>query len=191
MNADYYRSDPYLHDEHVHHSLERYPSRHSPQYHKYEYPMNDLDLDDYYERRRLAPHYRDFRGYDRDCRWGSDEQLRRANREAAILNSQIRHPRQGVHVHPMVTFDGMYPPSFRRPRRLEDFVFMENYDLDEIMMAYELGRDRRRYYNGAMASRCDDDGDHLYSTQSGRRRDLIALFEFLGAHQLVECLRYS
>ena len=66
---------------------------------------------------------------------------------------------------------------------------MDSYELDEIMLAYELGRDRRRYYNGSMASRYDDD-DYLYSTQSGRRRDLIALFEYLGAHRLVEYLRY-
>ena len=78
MNADYYRSDPYLHDEHVHHSLEQYSSRHSPHRSKYTYPEECLDLDDYYERRSLAPHYRDFRGYDRDCRWGSDEELRRS-----------------------------------------------------------------------------------------------------------------
>ncbi|KAK5118011.1 hypothetical protein LTR62_004055 [Meristemomyces frigidus] len=85
----------------------------------------------------------------------------------------------------MVTLDGHYPPCFRRPRRLKDIVHMDSYHFDELMLAYDLGSRNRRYYDGSLASRRDAD-DYLYSIKEQRRRDLIALFEYLGAHRLVE-----
>lgn len=66
---------------------------------------------------------------------------------------------------------------------------MEFYEFDRIMAAYDLGETRRRYYKGLLVDRFDQ-GDLFHNSNSNRLRDLIALFEFLGAHRLVEHLRY-
>lgn len=88
----------------------------------------------------------------------------------------------------MMTADGRYPTNFTIPRRLEEFLYMGDSELDRIMVAYDLGPSRSRYYRGNLIDSFSD-GDVFHGSKSERRRDLIALFEFLGAHRLVECLR--
>lgn len=88
----------------------------------------------------------------------------------------------------MMTPDGHYPTNFNVPRKMIDFTHMRASDLDRIMEAYELGPLRHRYYRGSLADRVSDD-DFFRSSKIERRRNLITLFEFLGAHQVVEHLR--
>lgn len=114
----------------------------------------------------------------------------RANYYAAIANSQISDPRMGIQIHPMLTLGGSYPRYFQQPRRFEEFAYMDPYELDDIMREYDIGSGRRRYYRGLLTDRYDDD-DLLYSIKPRNRRDYVAILEFLGAHQLVQRLRYS
>lgn len=106
-----------------------------------------------------------------------------------MANGGITRPSDNVQLHPMMTTDGRYPFNFTVPRRLEDFLYMDEHELDRIMMAYELGASRRRYYHGSLADSFQDD-DMFSRSKSDRLRNLVALFEFLGAHGLVEHLRY-
>jgi len=167
----------------------------------------DRALEDPYHRSSMASYDRGFYGYDGESRWGCDEDIRRyaitksyclylltivsnrTNREAAVANGAISYPSQHVQLHPMMTVDGRPPTYFTVPRRLYDFLYMGEAELDRIMMAYDLGASRRRYYGGALMDRFEED-DMFRSTRSDRRRNLIALFHFLGAHRLVDHLRY-
>ncbi|KAK0249602.1 hypothetical protein B0A54_05700 [Friedmanniomyces endolithicus] len=148
----------------------------------------DTALEDDRSRHARSPYERGFYGYEPETQWGSDELVRRTNREAAIANSGIRRPSHNVQLHPMMTPDGRYPPSFNLPCRIEELVRMDPYSLDQIMKAYELGATRRRYYQGSLVSRFEDH-DPFNRSNSSRIRDFIALFEFLGAYRLVDHLQ--
>ncbi|TKA75466.1 hypothetical protein B0A55_04582 [Friedmanniomyces simplex] len=150
----------------------------------------DRALGDDYDRRSRSPYDRGFYGYEPESQWGTNEVVRRTNRDAAIANSGISRLSRNVQLHPMMMFDGRYPPSFSLPRRLEDLTRMDPYELDSIMMAYDLGETRRRYYRGSLVDRFEDH-EPFHNSNSKRRRDLIALFEFLGAYRLVEYLRHG
>ena len=92
-------------------------------------------------------------------------------------------------LHPMQLFDGRYPPGFNYPMLLHDFLHMGESALDRILMAYHLGSGRRRYYGGSYYDEFDDD-DFFYMTRKERIRNLIVLFEYLGAYRLSDYLRY-
>lgn len=66
---------------------------------------------------------------------------------------------------------------------------MRESEMDRILMAYELGSGRKRCYRGDLMDRFDDD-DLFQMTERDRLRNLIALYEYLGAYRLVEHLRY-
>lgn len=88
----------------------------------------------------------------------------------------------------MMTFDGRYPTNFNIPKKLIDFVHMPASDLDRIMKAYELGPTRRRYYRGSLVDRLS--GDVVFcNSKIEHQLNLLALFEFLGAYQVVDQLR--
>ncbi|KAK4956827.1 hypothetical protein LTR10_006355 [Elasticomyces elasticus] len=133
-----------------------------------------------------SPYARAFRGYDDvDSYMGNDELVRRINRQAAMANRGVS--RFSSQLYPKMTHDGRYPPSFNNPRRFQDLACMDPDELERIMMAYELGERRRRYYQGSLSDRFDDD-DVYGQLNEKRRRDLIAIAEFLGAYQLSEQL---
>lgn len=83
---------------------------------------------------------------------------------------------------------GYYPTGFSKPRRLHDFLNMEDGQLDRIMLAYELSRGNAQYQR---ALRNDFLADRYGYRHSGARRlaNLVALFDYLGAYGLAEQLR--
>ncbi|KAK3073618.1 hypothetical protein LTR53_004628 [Teratosphaeriaceae sp. CCFEE 6253] len=189
MDDRAYRSAPITSHGYDELAMTSHTPRYSPGLYSDRDQMNYADqaLDAGFDRRSRSAYGQDFYGYDTDCRWGSDEIVRRTNREVAIANSAVNRLSGNVQIHPMMTLDGRYPPSFSVPRRLADLVHMDSRELDSIMSAYELGSNRRRYYRGSLADRFGRD-DPFNKSQVGRRRDLIALFEFLAVYPIVEHL---
>ena len=90
----------------------------------------------------------------------------------------------------MMTIDGRYPIDFNVPRRLEDLLHMSLSQVDRIMMAYELDSSDSRYHRGGRLDSWSDDYG-CGSSKIERLLSLLVLFEFLGAHQLADCLRRS
>ncbi|KAI6843668.1 hypothetical protein KC332_g8826 [Hortaea werneckii] len=137
--------------------------------------------------RSLAPYHRN--GFYGDFGFGTEERIRHYNREAAIRNASI--PRASGHalLYPMMTLDGRFPSAFAEERRLEDFLYMHEWELERILRAYDLGPGRSRYYAGEFDPRFSDD-DFFYPTRRERLRTLIVLLEYLGAYRLVDYLRY-
>ncbi|EMC93085.1 hypothetical protein BAUCODRAFT_273345 [Baudoinia panamericana UAMH 10762] len=123
-----------------------------------------------------------------DTQTCSNHTLTRTNLQAAEVNGRISRYTPNAQLHPMLTMDGGLPTLFREPLRLEQLKCMSNGELDQIMMAYDLGTNRRRYYRGYLRDRYDDD-DMFYGVQGERIRNLIALLEYLGAWQLVDQIR--
>ncbi|RMY93509.1 hypothetical protein D0861_01852 [Hortaea werneckii] len=124
--------------------------------------------------RSLAPYHRN--GFYGDFGFGTEERIRRYNREAAIRNASV--PRASGHalLYPMMTLDGRFPSAFAEERRLEDFLYMHEWELERILMAYDLGPGRSRYYAGDFDHRFSDD-DFFYPTRRERLRTLIVLLE--------------
>jgi len=91
----------------------------------------------------------------------------------------------------MITPEGRYPADFSVPRRLQDFVYMSEPDLDRILMVYGINT-RNRYYHSRRRRDPFDDGDGdedpFRGSKVDRKRNFIALCDFLGAHTLVEHL---
>ncbi|KAK4547674.1 hypothetical protein LTR36_000631 [Oleoguttula mirabilis] len=141
----------------------------------------DRGYGDSFQRRSLSPYDQGFYGYEGESRWGGDEVIRRTNREVAVANGAITRPSPNIQLHPMMTAEGRYPTNYTIPRRLQEFVHMGDSELDRIMVAYDLGASRSRYYRGNLMDSFSD-SDVFHGSKSEKRRNLIALFEFLGAH---------
>lgn len=65
---------------------------------------------------------------------------------------------------------------------------MSDSQLDRILMEYDLDSSDSRHYRGMRRDFFPDEFG-FGSSKVERRRTLIVLFEFLGAHQLAEYLR--
>ncbi|KAI7334756.1 hypothetical protein KC315_g3600 [Hortaea werneckii] len=115
--------------------------------------------------RSSAPYHRN--GFYGDFGFGTEERIRRYNREAAIRNASI--PRASGHalLYPMMTLDGRFPSAFAEERRLEEFLYMHEWELERILMAYDLGPGRSRYYAGDFDPRFSDD-DFFFPTRKER-----------------------
>lgn len=112
-----------------------------------------------------------------------------ANLKAAISNGAIMwHPSTLVYVQPMLGPTGSCPPGFTDRRHVHDLLQMSNAELRRIMMAYNLLPGRAPY---VFALR-----DELLARRFGypglethRIANLIALFDYLGAHRVAGQLR--
>ncbi|KAI6899049.1 hypothetical protein KC318_g9215 [Hortaea werneckii] len=115
--------------------------------------------------RSSAPYHRN--GFYGDFGFGTEERIRRYNREAAVRNASI--PRASGHalLYPMMTLDGRFPSAFAEERRLEEFLYMHEWELERILMAYDLGPGRSRYYAGDFDHRFSDD-DFFFPTRKER-----------------------
>ncbi|KAF2767573.1 hypothetical protein EJ03DRAFT_145212 [Teratosphaeria nubilosa] len=145
-----------------------------------------------YDRGRMASSALDrgVYGYDTDSRWRGDglTMNTRTNRDIAMLNAAITRPSNNAQLYPLVASDGRYPQHFSSPKRLEDLLRMRQVELDNIMLAYELGQNRDRSYRGPIMNGLEN-RDPYSRSRSERLRNLIALSEYLGAHQVAEHLR--
>lgn len=82
---------------------------------------------------------------------------------------------------PKVTSYHDYPSDFSHPKRVEDFKHMSDSQLDRIMTDYGLDSHSSGY---------DDDDYYGYgSSKRERCKNLVDLFDHLGALDLAEALR--
>ena len=89
----------------------------------------------------------------------------------------------------MLTMDRVYPTDFSVPKRLLEFIHMREYQLKRLMMAYQLEVFASRAFRFGEINPAGDNFE--YSNSTVRRHGiLIVLFQFLGAYQLAEYLRY-
>ncbi|KAH9825532.1 hypothetical protein Tdes44962_MAKER04100 [Teratosphaeria destructans] len=129
-------------------------------------------------------------GFGTDSRWRGDVLMRRTNRDIAMLNAAITRPTNNAQMNPLVAFDGRYPQQFSSPERLNDLLRMRDAELDEVMLAHELGHNRDRSYRGPLMNRLEH-RDPYSRSRSERIRNFLTLSEYLGAPQVAEHLRLS
>lgn len=85
-----------------------------------------------------------------------------------------------------MALDGRYPAEFAQARHLEDFLRMNDSQLDRIMLSYGL---HASDYDGTrMGHRSNDVG---FGDSERRRMHLIRLFQYLGAKYLADEMRSS
>ncbi|GAB7361935.1 hypothetical protein MBLNU230_g1973t1 [Neophaeotheca triangularis] len=107
------------------------------------------------------------------------------NLQVALANSSLRVPSPTAQLHPMMTPSGRYPPQFRLPMRFQDLLEATTATLDRILAAYELdmrGRSRRRGSSVRRGFSGEEWGEGKLAERAGK---MVALLEFLGAHELV------
>ena len=103
----------------------------------------------------------------------------RTNSEVACANATLDQHSKDDLINPMMTMDGGYPRDFDVPLRLYEFMGMSESRLDRIILAYDSGYSRTRHQ--PRFSRVGG-GD----IEEQRRRNLITLFEMLGAVRLAD-----
>jgi hypothetical protein len=103
-----------------------------------------------------------------------------------MLNNLVQRPYSDKYIHPLNDHRRRHPRAFDRPRQLRDLVYMDDAELDDIMITYNLRPGRGPYYDGHIRDDFDS-GYAFHRSNSRRRRNLLALFEYFGAFQLVDC----
>lgn len=105
-----------------------------------------------------------------------------------INGALMWHPGTLVYVQPMLGVSGSYPSGFADPRHVHDFLNMSNRQLESIMACYNLLPGRPQYIfalrDNLLARRYGYTGPGTH-----RIANLIALFDFLGAHRVAGQLR--
>ncbi|KAF2208067.1 hypothetical protein CERZMDRAFT_101764 [Cercospora zeae-maydis SCOH1-5] len=131
-------------------------------------------------------------------RWYTDAQIQRANLNAAIANGAIFClPQPVLFVQPMRCSSGAYPPGFASRRHVSDFLHMGDDQLQQILMAYGLLPGRPQYTFALRNRPLIADAHHRLQQQeygltgpvTRRLANLIALFDYLGAHRVADRLR--
>ncbi|KAI5360980.1 hypothetical protein Slin14017_G091550 [Septoria linicola] len=116
-------------------------------------------------------------------RWYSDENIRSANLRAAIANGAIA-PHTLAYVHPLQSRAGRYPSEFGARTSVGELLRMSAYRLHRIMVAYDLVPGSLQNAYARRQFRHTGPGAHHVA-------NLVALFDFLGAHQVADRLRLA
>ncbi|KAL8697921.1 MAG: hypothetical protein Q9201_006854 [Fulgogasparrea decipioides] len=120
-------------------------------------------------------------GYqERDRDREMEDQIRKDNRVAALLNGAILAPAKYAQVYPLRCDDGSFPTDFKSAKTVEAMKVLDNSQLDRIMQAYRLPLDLRSI---------NSNGHHARDATSSsrvRQAKLLNLWEFLGAYHLLE-----
>ncbi|KAI4253755.1 MAG: hypothetical protein LQ352_003502 [Teloschistes flavicans] len=117
---------------------------------------------------------------ERDRERDLEDQTRKDNRVAALLNGAILAPAKFAQVHPLRCDDGTYPADFQFPKTVEAMKILDNSQLDRIMQAYRLPLDLQSISSSGRYAR------DTTSSSRVRQAKLYNLWEFLGAYQLLE-----
>ncbi|KAL8826518.1 MAG: hypothetical protein Q9191_003756 [Dirinaria sp. TL-2023a] len=105
--------------------------------------------------------------------------INRTNLAASLINIQISPTAKYAKIFPHMCDDGSFPVDFRTPKTVETMRVLDNSQLDRIMQSYRLPLDLRSITT--FSSR-----ETTHSSTRVRQAKLHSLWEYLGAHKLLE-----